>query len=161
MVEPPSATGVVGINVIMWYENATSIPGEPTIDEHSPLRTTKNCKNLGPLCKKTNPIGESLCCVGAAGLPPGVGVDTTRKTPWRAPGSAHITSPCGIEGGNPEGCPKGNPFRTGCQSGGFGHGRDGRTLLATAPTTTWRAGSTATVKFNLHNNHGGGYSFRL
>jgi hypothetical protein len=27
--------------------------------------------------------------------------------------------------------------------------------------TQWTAGSVETVKFNLHNNHGGGYSYRL
>jgi len=173
MTVPPSATGITrpaatcslgfGMCGHMWYENGTMIPGEPTIDEFSPLKTVKNCPNLGPLCKRHDGPGNALCCYGSEGLAPGFGVDTTRKAPWRAPGTAPITSPCGIEGGNPCGCPAGNPGTGGCMPGGYGHGTDGRTYLgrSDAPVTQWTAGSIETVKFNLHNNHGGGYNYRL
>lgn len=170
MVLPPAATGVVSGNCgpggfgacgHMWYENGTMIPGEPTIDEYSPLRTVKNCPNLGPLCDMHDGPGNALCCYGSRGLPPGKGVDTTRKSPWRAPGTAPITSPCGIIGGNPRGCSPGNPGIGGCQTGGFGHGQDGRAYLAKSAVPQWKSGSVETVKFNLHNNHGGGYSYRL
>merc|ERR1711862_612870 len=72
-------------------------------------------------------------------------------------GSRHtrITRPCGIEGGNPNGC------KGGCAGGGYAHGKDGRSFLANGPVTQWKAGAVETVKFNLHNNHGGGYSYRL
>merc|ERR1719355_520759 len=115
----------------MWYENGTMIPGEPTIDEYSPLKTHKNCPNEGfRSCENHNVAGDNLCCIASAGVGPGEGTDVSRKAPWRAPGTAPITSPCGIEGGNPRGCPAGNPLVTGCQPGGYGHGRDGRTFLA-------------------------------
>jgi hypothetical protein len=35
-------------------------------------------------------------------------VDWSRKNPWRAPGTAKVYSPCGVFGGNPQGCPKGS-----------------------------------------------------
>merc|ERR1712072_404066 len=173
MVEPPSVTGVIGTDSCnpliqtgcghMWYENGTMIPGEPTIDEYSPLRTMRNCPEHSPFggCAKHDGPGTPLCCYLSAGLPPGQGVDTSTKAPWRAPGTAPITSPCGIEGGNPRGCPAGNPGAGGCQNGGYGHGRDGRAFIKDGSVTEWTAGSVATVKFNLHNNHGGGYSYRL
>merc|ERR1719420_2192964 len=122
------------------------IPGEPTMDEFSPMKTVKNCPgdrnatHLPHLCQMHDGPGNALCCYGSEGVAPGKGVDTTRKAPWRAPGTAPITSPCGIEGGNPRGCPAGNPGIGGCMPGGFGHGRDGRTLLATAPVAAqWTA----------------------
>ena len=36
-------------------------------------------------------------------------VDYFGKHPWRSPGSAPIFSPCGVGGGNPNGCPEGGP----------------------------------------------------
>merc|ERR1719159_540803 len=76
----------------MWYENGTMIPGEPTIDEYSPLRTTKNCPEVIPgTCEHFDNAGNAKCCYGSEGLEPGKGKDTQRKSPWRAPGTAPIT----------------------------------------------------------------------
>jgi len=84
--------------------------------------------------------------------------------PWRAPGSAPIFSPCGIEGGNPHGCPSGveQPVGTPCPGGGSAYGTDA--LNASFPdvvTTEWAAGSTVEVAWGIRANHGGGYSYRL
>merc|ERR1712096_489354 len=76
MTLPPSATGGsssagscsggYGKCSHMWYENATMIPGEPTIDEYSPLRTTKNCPEVIPgTCNSHDGAGNALCCYGS------------------------------------------------------------------------------------------------
>jgi hypothetical protein len=83
--------------------------------------------------------------------------------PWTAPGTAPISSPCGIDGGNIEGCPNGNPGKDGCAAGGYGHGPDARKWYQTRQrfVTEWQAGSEVPIKWGITANHGGGYSFRL
>lgn len=84
-----------------------------------------------------------------------------QKNPWMAPGSAPVWSPCGYDGGNPWGCPKGNPQKDGCVGGGYGHGPDGRTLPGNTKPTLWTAGAKEEVMYGVTANHGGGYSYRL
>ena len=43
------------------------------------------------------------------GYIPEYDVDVYEHNPWRSPGSAPIFSPCGVAGGNPNGCPEGGP----------------------------------------------------
>lgn len=145
-----------------WYENSTYIPGEPTILDGSPLKTFKNCPiwtNPDNLDKTGSPLG----CYGCPGLGPGKGVDVTKYHPWRAPGTAPITSPCGVDGGNPRGCPDGNPGPGGCNNGGYGHGPDGRTSLSNPDVivTDWESGSIQSIAYGLNANHAGGYAYRL
>jgi hypothetical protein len=126
----------------MWFTNQTTIPGEPTIRDGSDLLTY-------PKVGAKIPGGGSL----------------TRKHPWRAPGSAAVFSPCGIEGGNPTGCPPGDESSRGkpCPGGGSGWGPDAlndTALQAAAPTTEWKAGSVVEAGWGIRANHGGGYSFR-
>jgi len=96
---------------------------------------------------------------------PGVKLyDWTTKNPWRAPGTAPIFSPCGVDGGNPWGCPVGNPTPYGCQGGGYGLGPDARARYVDfprPPTTKWEAGSVVEAAWGIVANHGGGYSYRL
>lgn len=84
-----------------------------------------------------------------------------RNHPWRAPGSAAVFSPCGVDGGNPKGCPVGNPKGDGCQGGGYGHGPDARTLKGNTKPAIWQVGSVEEVAWAITANHGGGYSYRL
>jgi hypothetical protein len=100
--------------------------------------------------------GTTLPGVGLVELP-----DWTKKNPWRAPGSAPVWSPCGIDGGNPWGCPRGNPKPDGCLIGGYGYGPDGRTLKGNTNPTEWTAGEQVEVQWSLTANHGGGYQYRL
>jgi len=104
--------------------------------------------------------GTNIGCGGSAGLPPGKGYDTTRLHPWRAPGTAKITSPCGVDGGNPRGCTPETGTK-GCMPGGYGHGPDGRTLMHQGLVTTWRRGSVVEAKWTIGANHNGGYAYRL
>lgn len=113
-------------------------------------------------------LGSSACCnhpcTDPAYQAKGMqceGCDWTRTHPWRAPGTAPVFSPCGIDGGNPEGCPVGNPSGAGCAAGGYGHGPDGRSLKGNTKPTVWAAGSVQEVAWGIVANHGGGYSYRL
>ena len=110
------------------------------------------------------------------------GVDWSERNPWRAPGSAHVWSPCGHDGGNPRGCPAGNPNNVTdgacswrwpkchkvaplggptCGAGGYAHGPDARELPGNSNPLLWAAGSVVEVAWRNTANHGGGYSYRL
>jgi len=137
-----------------WYSNFTHIPGEPTINATSPLLTIENCvsKPTANYCL----FNGTLPGVGHVELP-----DWTKRNPWRAPGTAPVWSPCGIDGGNPWGCPKGNPKPNGCLLGGYGYGPDGRSLPGNTRPTEWTAGEGVEVQWSITANHGGGYQYRL
>lgn len=138
-----------------WYSNYTHIPGDPTISATSPLTTVVNCVTH-PTAKWCDLNGTVLPGVGVVDLP-----DWTKKNPWRAPGTAPVWSPCGVDGGNPWGCPKGNPNPDGCLLGGYGYGPDARTLPGNTVPTKWIAGKQVEVQWSITANHGGGYQYRL
>jgi len=88
-----------GVGACSWFTNYTFISGEPTLPEE--MRSWTDIV-----------IG-------------GYHVDYTKTNPWRAPGSAPIYSPCGVAGGNPEGCPVGEgEIGDNCPGGGFAYGPD-------------------------------------
>jgi len=123
----------------MWFNNLTMIDIPPTIAADSPLRTYNITYN---------------------------GYDIFTMTPWRAPGYAGpIFSPCGVQGGNPYGCPPNDPNGKDCPGGGFGFGIDARKAYmdgAFRPqVTNWKRGSVQDVLWNIKANHGGGYAYRL
>lgn len=170
VTHPPTfydATGITsksmgGNCAFLWcfgYENYTFIKdGAATIKDGNPLKTMKNCR--AELYKYLGD-GTDKGCLASIGLPPHKGHDIARTHPWRAPGTAPMTSPCGVQGGNPLGCPHGNPGRGGCYSGGWGHGSDNRKLMHQGVVTEWKIGSVQEVKWGNFANHDGGYSYRL
>ena len=121
-----------------WFENATRTSGA-TMAQHSPLRTFAD---VGPDFE-----------------------DWSARNPWRAPGTAAVSSPCGSEGGNPRGCVQlgGNGTRGPCvtDDGGFGYGPDGRSLGGLGVITSWPRGGIVEAGWSIRSNHGGGYSYRL
>jgi len=122
-----------------WYNNNTMLPtGVPsTIARDSPLRTYMDWSFYGS--------------------PP---LDIYERHPWRAPGSAPIFSPCGVDGGNPKGCGSGNDDP--CAPGGYPFGPDAIDFpFPDVVTTEWTAGSVVEVAWGITANHGGGYSYRL
>merc|ERR1712048_1369639 len=146
--------------VVEWYSNYTHIPGEPTIPPKSPLLTYQDA------CMSGHEVQH--CCTDECQDPAAQAkggscesCDWRRKNPWRAPGSAPVFSPCGFDGGNPQGCPVGHPGTDGCGGGGYGHGPDGRSFPGNREPTFWQRGKTAEVSWGFAANHGGGYSYRL
>ena len=81
-------------------------------------------------------------------------------TPWRAPGAAPIASPCGVSGGNPNGC--GGP-KCGQKAGGYAFGikAEETKFVHKIYTTEWKLGDVVEVAWGILVNHGGGYSYRL
>jgi len=124
-------------NGCRYFSNYTFIE-EPTIGRDSPLRT-------------------ELDFIPEDG-------DWTRSNPWRAPGRAPIHSPCGIAGGNPNGCGGSDVcfecHNGHCAGGGYAHGPDMRTMNQ-GIVTHWPRGGVVEVGWSMAANHGGGYSYRL
>jgi len=117
-----------------WFSNNTEIPGEAVLEPDSPLLTFKYHKKE---------------------------FDTS-KYPWMAPGTAEVFSPCGIYGGNPKGCPEGDPRKGACPGAGYAHGPDAREWeFKNVVVTPYKVGEDIEVIWGINSNHGGGYSYRL
>jgi hypothetical protein len=113
-----------------WFSQPALIPGEPTNNDER--HRTYNVKvNDGPR-------------------------DWSRKSPWRAPGTAPVLgSGCGLAGGNAKVINNGGIAPDGVQQG-----VDGLTLPSVT-STIWERGTAVEVGHAIHCNHGGGYSYRL
>lgn len=122
--------------VAAWYTNNTHIPDGQPVTIPDELRSWKS-----------GPCGQGGCLTH----------------PWAAPGTAPLWSPCGVDGGNAQGCPVGNSGKGGCAAGGYGLGPDARDWYQdrSRPVTKWAAGSVQEIKWGVLANHGGGYSVRL
>eukprot|EP00088_Acartia_fossae_P050779 TRINITY_DN5695_c0_g1_i1.p1 TRINITY_DN5695_c0_g1~~TRINITY_DN5695_c0_g1_i1.p1 ORF type:complete len:329 (-),score=66.56 TRINITY_DN5695_c0_g1_i1:99-1085(-) len=117
----------------MWFTNYTFIPGEPTLDPS--MKTYFNMYGI---------------------------YDPYRTNPWRAPGAAPIHSPCGVAGGNPYGCPDGDPAIVDCPGGGYSYGPHAEDWeFEGVQVTEWKRGSVVEAAWGIIANHGGGYSYRL
>ena len=124
--------------------------GKPTIPRNSPLRTYQDWNFNAPDGQATSGHPQT---------------DWTATHPWRAPGTAPIHSPCGVDGGNPNGCSAepdcgdpdrpncGNPKGDNCAGGGYGHGPDARNFsFPNFVTTDWVAGDIVEVAWALTAN---------
>jgi len=130
---------------VEWFTNNTHIPGSPTIPDWM--------------------LSDDDA---------GHGVDHVPNKPWYSPGSAEIFSPCGTQGGNPNGC-RDDPAEqfgdccsydaspTHYHCGGFAYGQDAEDFSTwpEAANTMWTAGSVQEVAWWVGTNHGGGYSYRI
>jgi lytic starch monooxygenase len=88
--------------------------------------------------------------------------DIYKHNPWRAPGNAPTGGACGLAGGTPypqEGPEAGDYTATVYAH----HGMNGTALppLDAGAGSVWARGTEAEVTFQISNNHGGGYSYRL
>jgi len=86
--------------------------------------------------------------------------DIYRHNPWRSPGSAPVADACGLAGGTPWGqnVPEEGVYANTTYSH---HGMLGTDLPRLPTGTVWTLGGEAEVSWNVRNNHGGGYSYRL
>jgi hypothetical protein len=91
---------------------------------------------------------------------PGTALDIYKHNPWRAPGYAPVATACGFAGGWPWGA-------TGAEAGDYvnttyaHHGMEGILLPPLDNGVVWKIGGQAEVTWQVRNNHGGGYSYRL
>jgi len=128
--------GIGRVAVCNWFTNETFIPGEPTLPDDMLTYPDKTA---------------------------GLDILDWNHMPWRAPGSAHVNSPCGVPGGVKEGLQTAPGHSRPSNSG------DDLTLIVGAQkfkfnntvTTQWKIGSRVEAFFGIYANHGGGYSYRL
>jgi len=137
-----------------WYSQGCFI-GCPTCDNVSGRRQVDLC-GLGMKATLNDPKYRSVNRNATAGSPQ----DIYKHNPWRAPGSAPTGDVCGYAGGTPysQDAPEAGDYLT---TEYAHHGMKG-SLLKELPTgTQWTIGATAEVTWDIRNNHGGGYSYRL
>lgn len=83
--------------------------------------------------------------------------DFTRYHPWRSPGSAPTSDPCGIAGGYANETGGGGETPPGANQGDKGSALPKHVNVS----TEWAAGGIAEVGWMLAANHGGGYLYSL
>ena len=85
--------------------------------------------------------------------------DIWKFQPWRSPGMAPVTDPCGMAGGNP------TPMYNGAEYTATQYAKQGdlgsRVLKPRPSGTAWAAGGVANVCWYIAFNHGGGYKYRI
>ena len=91
-------------------------------------------------------------------VPAGSAKDATKYMPWRAPGNAPVSDPCGLAGGTWFAQTLGGDFNT---TKFAKLGDKGSAVLPYRPTgTVWKRGSAVKPTWYVRANHGGGYSYR-
>jgi len=90
----------------------------------------------------------------------GSDLDIYKHNPWRAPGSAPVADACGLAGGTPWGADAPEEGRY-VNTSFAHHGMRGTALRELATGVRWAIGGAAEVTWQVRNNHGGGYSYRL
>jgi len=139
-----------------WYSQGCFI-GCPSCDHKSGRQQVDLCGS-GKQATVNDPRERSVNIAAEAGSPQ----DIYRHNPWRAPGSAPVANACGLAGGTPWGP---NVAEEGLYvNTTFAHHGMAGTDLKPLPGYTapeWTLGGTAEVSWQVRNNHGGGYQYRL
>lgn len=136
-----------------WYSQGCFI-GCPECDHKSGRRQTDLC-GLGKNATLPN-WARSVNLNATIGSE----LDIYKHNPWRAPGNAPVADACGLAGGWPWG-------NNGAEAGNYvnttnaKHGQNGTTLPEMPTGVVWEIGAEAEVSWQVRNNHGGGYSYRL
>ena len=152
-----------------WFSNNVKIPGSENPN-----------MNTGPVIPYEFSQPEVLCRDGDL-------MTEHDDYPWMAPGTAPVFSPCGVMGGNPNGClndgigslgdictcqrtvvpvpglePKTVDVGDSYNCGSFAFGKPAEQYnWPNAPITEWKAGDVEDVAWYMNGNHGGGYSYRI
>ena len=139
-----------------WYSQGCFI-GCDACDHASGRVQTDLCgAGARGVVSTNNGAGRSL----NLGATPGAADDIYRHNPWRAPGLAPVADACGLAGGTPWGADaaeEGVYTNTSLAR----HGMAGSTLPRMPTGAVWTLGARARVSWNVRNNHGGGYQYRL
>lgn len=179
MVSPRSRNSVdylAGVNVpAHWTSDreCTNITGGPCNNGQAAFWYSQGCFIGCPECDHMSGRRQiDLCGLGMVGtLPPkyrtlnrnstpGSSEDIYKHNPWRAPGQAPVADACGLAGGTPwaaEVSEAGVYTKTRYAH----HGMHGTTLKPLESGVQWKIGGEGEVTWQLENNHGGGYSWRL
>jgi hypothetical protein len=137
-----------------WYSQGCFI-GCPECDHTSGRRQIDLC-GLGVKATINDPKYRSVNRAAAAGSPQ----DIYKHNPWRYPGSAPTANACGLAGGTPWGKEVG-------EAGDYTnttyahHGMQGTDLNPLFTGVEWKIGGEGEVTWQVENNHGGGYQYRL
>mmetsp|Transcript_88930 Transcript_88930/g.167600 ORF Transcript_88930/g.167600 Transcript_88930/m.167600 type:complete len:381 (-) Transcript_88930:57-1199(-) len=137
-----------------WYNQGCFI-GCPSCDHLSGRRQIDLC-GLGKKATINDAQYRSVNREAA----PGSTQDIYKHNPWRAPGTAPVYDACGLAGGTPWAAEVG-------EAGVYTktkyahHGMNGTSLPPMDTGVKWTIGGAAEVTWQVENNHGGGYSYRL
>lgn len=118
-------------------------------------RQTDLC-GLGKKATINDPALRSVNRDAVAGSPQ----DIYKHNPWRAPGSAPVGDACGLAGGTPW-LPEVGEAGDYTNTKFAHHGMNGTKLPPMDTGVIWKIGGSAEVAWQVENNHGGGYSYRL
>lgn len=137
-----------------WYSQGCFI-GCPECDHKSGRQQVDLC-GLGKEATVNDPKFRSVNRNATAGSE----YDIYKHNPWRAPGSAPVGDVCGYAGGTPWGANVGEAgFYTNTTY--THHGMKGSELPPMDTGVVWAIGGEAEVTWQIRNNHGGGYQYRL
>lgn len=173
IVTPRSRNSVdyrVGINT----QRCSNITGNSCLNGQASFFYSQGCFIGCPKCDHTSGrIQKDLCGLGKKatlndaryrsvnrGVAAGSDLDIYKHNPWRAPGNAPVADPCGLAGGTPWGMnasEEGDYIPTKYAS----HGMRGSDLPKMPLGVEWKLGGSAEVTWQVRNNHGGGYQYRL
>eukprot|EP00041_Stephanoeca_diplocostata_P012818 m.215583 g.215583 ORF g.215583 m.215583 type:complete len:367 (+) comp19104_c0_seq1:91-1191(+) len=137
-----------------WYSQGCFI-GCPACD-HMSGRVQYDLCGLGKVATLNDPKYRTVNRNATAGSPD----DIYKHNPWRAPGNAPVANACGLAGGTPWGPNVG-------EAGDYvnttfaHHGMKGTDLPPMDTGVVWKIGGQAEVTWQIRNNHGGGYQYRL
>lgn len=137
-----------------WYSQGCWI-GCPECTHGDGRRQVDIC-GLGKKATINDPKHRTVNKDAVAGSPE----DIYKHNPWRAPGTAPVANACGLAGGTPwaaevseAGVYTATEFAH--------HGMRGTELQPLESGVEWTIGGEAEVTWQIENNHGGGYSWRL
>lgn len=137
-----------------WYSQGCFI-GCPECDHISGRRQIDLC-GLGKKATINDPQYRTVNRNATAGS----AEDIYKHNPWRAAGTAPVADACGLAGGSPWAA-------DGAEAGVYTptkfahHGMNGTLLKPLENGVQWKIGGEAEVTWQIENNHGGGYSWRL
>ena len=179
IVSPRSRNSIdylVGVNVPEHWlgdRDCTNITGGPCNNGQAAFWYSQGCFIGCPLCDHLSGRRQvDLCGLGANATldprlrtvnldaPAGSELDIYRHNPWRAPGTAPVADACGLAGGTPwpQEVAEAGVYTT---TKFAHHGMRGTALPPMDTGVRWRVGGEAEVTWQVENNHGGGYSYRL
>jgi len=142
---------------VFWFSQGCT-PGCDSCDSHG--QRVANWDHCNATRKEPfQPTLDPVYRTANRNATPGSAQDIWKFQPWRSPGLAPVSDPCGMAGGSPVAVYNGGEY---VQTKYAKQGDLGSSVLKPRPTgITWKAGGLANVSWYIAFNHGGGYRYRL